>query len=262
MKKEDIISSGLLEMYAFGATTAEETAMVQQAFINWPDVKEDVNAMEETMENYALINASKISLEAKDKLFTQLNLTQLPAISLLEEKKAPVIPIKSYRNIAAACAALLVGSAILNFVFFSKFNNVNKKYAEREDIVNRILKEEEREKAAINIVRSKYSLPLKMKPEIAPKDADAKIYWLTNTGEIYLDPSNLPAAPNGMQYQLWAIVDGRAIDAGLINSIENPAELHLQKMKTFGHAEAFAVTLESEVGNTSPKGPMFVMGKL
>jgi Anti-sigma-K factor rskA len=262
VKKEDIISSGLLEMYAFGATTAEETAMVHQAFINWPDVKEDVNTMEETMENYALINASKISPEAKDKLFTQLNLTQLPAVSLLEEEKAPVIPIKSYRNIAAACAALLVGSAILNFVFFSKFNNVNKKYAEREDIVNRILKEEEREKAAINIVRSKYSLPLKMKPEIAPKDADAKIYWLTNTGEIYLDPTNLPAAPNGMQYQLWAIVDGKAIDAGLINAVDNPAELHLQKMKTFGKAQAFAVTLEVAGGVYESKEKPFVIVSL
>ena len=33
-------------------------------------------------------------------------------------------------------------------------------------------------------------------------------------------------------------------------------------MKSFGKAEAFAVTLEKEKGNPTPEGPMFVMGKM
>lgn len=261
MKKEEIISSGLLEMYAIGATNAEESAMIHQAFINWPDLKDEVNTMEETMESYALINASPISQELKDKLFTQLNITQLPPIELTKNDIAPIIPLSRYKNIAAACAALLIGSAVLNFVFFTKYVDANKKYADREDVVKKIIQDEEEEKAAINIVRSKYSLPLKMKPDIAPKDADAKIYWLTNTGEVYIDPTNLPTAPKGKQYQLWAVVDGKALDAGLIQN-NNDEVLKFQKMKTFGKAQAFAVTLEVEGGVINSKEKPFVIVSL
>ena len=82
---------------------------------------------------------------------------------------------------------------------------------------------------------------------------------MKNTGEVFIDPSNLPDVPKGMQYQLWAIVDGKPVDGGLIKS-DNKS--HIQKMKSFGRAEAFAVTLETEGGNPTPKGNMYVMGKI
>jgi hypothetical protein len=261
VKKEEIISSGLLEMYAMGSTNAAETAMVHQAFINWPDVKEDVNIMEEVMENYALINAANISTSVKEKLFTQLNLPQTAPKTLPTKQDTPVFSINKYRNIAAVFAGLLVGSAILNVVYFNKFKDASSKYAAREAEVTRIIQNEEEEKAAINIVRSKFSLPLKMKPDIGPKDADAKIYWLTNTGEVYIDPTNLPTAPKGMQYQLWAIVDNKAVDGGLIKS-SNGEVLKLQKMKTFGKAQAFAVTLEVEGGVVASKEKPYVIVSL
>jgi anti-sigma-K factor RskA len=97
--------------------------------------------------------------------------------------------------------------------------------------------------------------------EAAP-DAAAKIFWMENTGEVYIDPSNLPQTPNGMQYQLWAIVDGKPVDGGMILTSKKGDKYRIQKMKTFGKAEAFAVTLETQAGNTTPKGPMFVMGKM
>jgi len=97
--------------------------------------------------------------------------------------------------------------------------------------------------------------------EAAP-DAAAKIFWMQNTGEVFIDPSNLPDAPAGKQYQLWAIVDGKPVDAGMILTSKKGDKYRIQKMKTFGKAEAFAVTLEPEKGNPTPQGPMFVMGKM
>ena len=85
---------------------------------------------------------------------------------------------------------------------------------------------------------------------------------MKNTGEVYIDPSNLPEAPSGKQYQLWAIVDGKPVDGGLIISTKKGDKYQIQKMKTFGKAEAFAVTLETTGGNPTPKGDMYVMGKM
>ena len=53
--------------------------------------------------------------------------------------------------------------------------------------------------------------------------------------------------PTGKQYQLWAIVDGKPVDAGVINNC-----IGLCKMKKIDHAEAFAITLEKEGGSPTP----------
>ncbi len=68
-------------------------------------------------------------------------------------------------------------------------------------------------------------------------------------------------APAGKQYQLWAIVDGKPVDGGMITS-KDGKNYNIQKMKTFGRAEAFAITLETAGGNPQPKGTMYVMGKI
>ena len=75
------------------------------------------------------------------------------------------------------------------------------------------------------------------------------------------DPSNLPAIPAGMQYQLWGIVDGKPVDAGLIITTTADKKYRIQKMKSFGKSkvEAFAVTLETAGGNPTPKGDMYAV---
>jgi hypothetical protein len=50
----------------------------------------------------------------------------------------------------------------------------------------------------------------------------------------------LPAPALGKQYQLWAIVDGKPVDAGIISLQKEIYKI--QKMKSFGSAQAFAIT--------------------
>jgi hypothetical protein len=262
VNKEEIISSGLLELYAVGATTNEESAQVLQAFINWPDVKVDVDSMEKTMEVYAAVHAVTPSYNIKQKIAASLNIDLLDNNNNtnLQNSTAKVVSISPWKNIAAAAVALLIGSAIFNVIYFGKYKDASAKYEEGEKTIASLNANLADEANDMNVIRSKYSLPLKLKPDIAPKDADAKIYWLTNTGEIYIDPSNLPATPKGMQYQLWAIVDGKAIDGGLI--VSKDGKLHMQKMKTFGKAQAFAVTLEVEGGVVASKEKPYVIVSL
>lgn len=263
MTKEYIISSGLLELYALGQTTENEASQVLQAFINWPDVKDEVLSMEKTMEAYAIINAVPAKDEVKNKLFETLKIS----ISTAEKKnRAPIIHknysnFKLVKNIAAAAVVLLFGSIALNFVNYNKYKTALSKLSETEQKNISLNSKAEETVSHLNVVQSKFTLPLKLKPAVAPKDADAKIYWLTNSGEVYIDPTNLPATPIGKQYQLWAIVDGKAIDAGLIVP-SNDKKLHFQKMKTFGKAQAFAVTLEIAGGVEASKEKPYVIVSL
>jgi len=68
----------------------------------------------------------------------------------------------------------------------------------------------------------------------------------------------LPQPAAGKQYQLWAIVDGVPVDAGLL---ETNAPVAFVKMKNIPKAQAFAITLENTGGNKTPTMPIYVVGK-
>jgi Anti-sigma-K factor rskA len=258
VNKEEIISSGLLEAYVMGDTTPMENAQIKQWRAQYSEVNDEIISIEKNLEAYAFANAITPSNNIKEKIAAAIKMSLQPTLE--NNGSAKVVSMTPWKNIAAAAVALLIGSAIFNVIYLGKYKDASAKYEDSEKTIASLNANLADEANDMNVIRSKYSLPLKLKPDIAPKDADAKIYWLTNTGEIYIDPSNLPATPKGMQYQLWAIVDGKAIDGGLI--VSKDGKLHMQKMKTFGKAQAFAVTLEVEGGVIASKEKPYVIVSL
>jgi Anti-sigma-K factor rskA len=258
VNKEDIISSGLLEAYVLGDTTPVENTQVEQWRVQYTEVNDEIISIEKNLEAYAFANAITPSNKVKEKIEAAIKISS--NTSAQNNGSAKVVSLFPWKNIAAAAVALFIGSAIFNVIYFSKYKDASAKYEEGEKTIAQLNANLAEETNEMNVIRSKYSLPLKLKPDIAPKDADAKIFWMTNTGEVYIDPSNLPATPKGMQYQLWAIVDGKAIDGGLI--VPKDGKLRMQKMKTFGRAQAFAVTLEKEGGVEVSKEKPYVIVSL
>jgi anti-sigma-K factor RskA len=244
-------------MYAIGNTTVAENAQVEQFIAENPEVKEELNKIEQALEAYAFANAVQPKIKVQEKLFSQLNFGS--KVELL--KTSPVYNISKFKLIAAAATVLFAVSAFFNIIVYSKNKNLSNILESNKAEIARIQYEEEEEKFELNVVHSKFSLPLKLNGTDLSPSADAKIYWLTNTGEIFIDSRNLPPTPTKKQYQLWAIVDGKAVDAGLVEHQTGPI-LKLQKMKTFGKAQAFAVTLEDEGGVAASKEKPFVIVKL
>jgi anti-sigma-K factor RskA len=77
----------------------------------------------------------------------------------------------------------------------------------------------------------------------------ASVYWNANSKEVYLSIQNMKALAQENQYQLWAIIDGKPVDAGVFDG--NMAGL--LKMKEIGKgAVTFAVTIEPRGGKPSP----------
>ena len=88
----------------------------------------------------------------------------------------------------------------------------------------------------------------------------ATVYWDKRSKDVYLHVNNMPAATTGKQYQLWALVDGTPVDAGVFDiSSANP----MIKMKNIPRAQGFAVTLEPTGGSIKPTPEqMYVLGLL
>lgn len=267
MEIKDIISSGLLEMYILGLTSVEETKQVEGWINTNPEIVAELNAIETTMESYAMANAIEPANGLKQKIFSLLNSNHNIENYTTTAKVYSISPF--WKWAAAASILLLIGSSILNVIYFNKYDKVNTAYNEsKQQLLAQNGKIAELDRNVndmshdMSVVQSKYSEPVSLHGLPAAPDAAAKIFWMKNTGEVYIDPSNLPEAPTGKQYQLWAIVDGKPVDGGMIVSTKKGNKYQIQKMKTFGKAEAFAVTLETAGGNPTPKGDMYVMGKM
>ena len=262
MEKQEIISSGLLEMYVIGATSSEENAQIEIMRSQHSEINEEISNIEKAFETYAFANAVTPVASVKEKLFSSLNFSNQSVNTNESVTPAKVVSMSPLRNIAAAAAVLLlIGSSVLNFFYYNKYKDVNEKYDESQQQIaslNQHLTEVDKD---MSIVQSKYSEPVSLKGQEAAPDAGAKIFWMKNTGEVYVDPTNMPIAPTGKQYQLWAFVDGKPVDAGMITS-KDGKKYKIQKMKTFGKAQAFAITLETEGGNPQPKGSVYVLGKI
>ena len=266
MEIEDITSLGLLELYAAGIASETETLQVEEWVALHPEVSAELKEIMIGIESYATVHAIAPSASVKEKIFAQINIKEsvkVIAILPLVESESQKIGIYPYwKMVAAASILLLIGSITLNVFTYNKFSQADQNTLALRETMDSIQEKNIEMAANMSIVQSKYSMPVSLKGLEASPDATAKIFWMQNTGEVFIDPSNLPDAPAGKQYQLWGIVDGNPVDGGMILTSKKGDKYRIQKMKTFGRVEAFAVTLEIEKGNPTPQGPMFVMGKM
>ena len=271
MDVKDIISSGLLELYVLGMASEQETAEVAVWAKQYPEIAAEIASIEAGLETYAKMNAIEPGTSVKKNILSRINNPAQSNISSTAYETGKLVTLSSFWKYAAAASiVLLLGSAIFNFVYYNKYHDANKNYEaaveEKNNAQNELATLEQSNKEMKNdltVVQSKYSEPLSLKGQADAPDAAAKIFWMKNTtGEVYIDPSNLPEPPKGMQYQFWGFVDGKPVDGGLIVFSKKGDKFRIQKMKTFGKAEAFAVTLETEGGHPQPEGKLFVMGKM
>jgi anti-sigma-K factor RskA len=268
LEPKDIISSGILDLYASGLATGEEVKQVEHYAAVYPEVAAELAQIEAGMELYARAHGRQPDPSVKEKIFSRIDSleevkTAIPVVDYPTDKSAKVVSILHHWKFAtAASVALLLGSIALNMEMYNKNIGAVKTLEQTQQQLTGLQEVNKVMAKDMEVVQSRYSQPVALHGLEAAPDAAAKIFWMANTGEVYVDPSNLPAAPAGKQYQLWGIVDGKPVDGGMILTSKKGDKYRIQKMKTFGKAEAFAITLEDNGGNPTPKGPMYVMGKM
>ena len=213
------------------------------------------------MEKYAFMHAVQPSSDLKNSVLADINgATSNVDTRVYSQEPAKVVSMNSgLKWLAAAAILLLIGSTVFNVVYYNKYKDSEIAKADVESQMLAQKKENRDMQNDMDVVQSKYSQPVSLQGLEAAPEAVAKIFWMKNTGEVYVDPSNLPPCPAGKQYQLWGFVDGKPVDGGMIATEK---KLSIQKMKSFGKAEAFAITLEDVGGNPQPKGEIYVMGKI
>ncbi len=268
MNIKDYIESGIIESHVLGLTTAEEAAEVEAMAKEHTEIKQAILDFEILLENQT--NKDLIQPDASVK--TNLNNILFAAnsseknITSSQVNAASVHHINLSRYIAAAAIILLIISSGLNFYFYSAFKNSTDKYqallTERNTLQanNAAYKTKLDEiNQSLGMMEDPHMVKIQMNGVKGKEENIATVYWDTRTKEVYVLSNKMDKLPEGKQYQLWAIVDGKPVDAGMIGF----DCAGLCKMKVINHAEAFAVTLEKQGGSPTPTlSDMVVIGKV
>lgn len=276
MDIQEYIQSGIIESYVLGLASEEEAAELLSLSLSHLPVKKALEETELAFEKNALDNASAPDAILKQNLLATLQHEFAPEKAVVASTAAasvqeiplftPQPAATRWKYMAAAAAILLVVSASLNYYYYHSYHQASEKY-------EALLSEKTMLEASVNVYKTRLqeasdarelmanpAMAVVKMPGVAGKEnSRATVYWNTQSKEVYLLTAQLPAAPVGKQYQLWAIVDGKPVDAGVLENGNGS----LCKMKTIASAQAFAITLEQNGGSPTPTlTALYVMGKV
>ncbi len=290
MNTKEYIASGIIESYVLGATTVGESAEVETLALQYPEIHTEIESVRNTLESYVLQYEKEPPAFLKDKIMAEIfseplsadrfqsaanrghsavGIEQLAGDSNQIDKNPREIvslsgasaPHRSIFRMAASWVllALSIGG---NIWFFKNWKNSEDKLVALET-QNQVLAQEGKTLKAsyqeeVAILQNPDFKVITLAGQPVSPTAKALIYFDKTKQEVYLSALQLPQAPRGKQYQLWAIIDGKPVDGGMIEGNAN-----ILKMKSLTNAVAFAISLENTGGSTTeagPKGAIYVMG--
>lgn len=241
-----------------GNLSAEESSILECVMKNNVEVQNAVFEAQKTVEKFAT------DLAVEPPSYLQNAIRNKLEFGNIDSDEGNIIPLHQKENqkkeinnypiwMKAASVAVLFGLGYLGYEVNLKSNQLQKIAKNNTELSSKISDLEQMNSVIMNSKR------IELKGVEKHPNLIADVYWHTSK-KVFLEIKNLPAAPTGKQYQLWAIVDGKPIDMGMYSAKKDST---IQEMKSVDNAQAFAVTLEKEGGNATPTmEEMYVMGTI
>lgn len=240
-----------------GELSEVERVELEQNLLNSSELRRELERVEKTQEELLMKLAMAPSPSVKERVMRGVQ----------PEGKVVAINTTSvwqYATAASIVVALL--ASYLAYHYHDKWQETsftltnliaqNKQIAEDYNVVNEKL---DKIQDDFSIIENTAFTKIVMKGTANAPDALASVYWNPTTKEVYLSIQNLKELTQTNQFQLWAIVDGKPVDAGVFDS----QGTGLMRMKSISGAVAFAVTIEPRGGKESPSlETMQAMGAL
>lgn len=254
MNVQEYISGGIVESYVLGLASKEERSEFEDMCMQYPEVLAARTAFELALEKQAIENAITPAADLKGKIFEAIHGTG--KVVSMKAESSTIKKINWAKYAAAASVILLAGSLFYNINLYNKNKDLNKNFDKTVAKLNDIEKD-------IQLLQQNPNMKMAaMKGQEISPASYATVYWDTTSQDVYLMINNMPKPASDKQYQLWAFLDGKPTDMGIIEITEKPLQLyHLKKAQA---AQAFAITLEKKGRSdvSKPGGDVYVMGGL
>lgn len=256
----EYIASGILETVALGLATEQEQKEVRCLAAIYPEIQEEFARVQTTIEKHFHEQNIAPSSEVKSAILAEIRQTNQEK----ETSEAPIIALKTsdqpnpWKYIAAACIILSFGLTAMLFVNKSKLNESQHAIALKEKDMTKMgqmmdvmtLEQEHMQEVQKVLADEKTKTVMLMGTAMEP-DAKVKIMWSNGMKKAVIHADKIAPPPVNMQYQLWAIVDGKPMSIGVftydeVEQMSDPFEVAVTNVS------AFAITLEKMGGNPTP----------
>jgi anti-sigma-K factor RskA len=278
---KEYISSGILDSYVLGTATKQERQEVECISSIYPEIKEELSALQQNIETVASANKIEPPKDLKDRV---LSAVYEEIDTDLKEKsnivnhdfsgKTEDVTIRknTWRMMAVASFVLFI---IASSVFINSRGTSIQLSEKLEDSKEKIELQKDKLAQTKSQLENKLNekedyLAFLSDPETKQiqldgtdnsKDSKVRVFWNSTTERVVLKVDQLPKPPTKMQYQLWAIIDGTPKDMGMLPK-ENVATFIDMNEKT-NAAAAFAITLEEVGGKPTPNlEQLYVIGNV
>ncbi len=242
------LESGLLESYLLGMTNAVETLEVEKYLREFPEVQAEYELLQNTIEKWAGKQFVAPPKGLKSDILTEINKLEPTPVKSITSK-----PVRNKWAIAAALTALILSMTTL--YFWSEKSSLQSANAQLENSL------EDREQALLEqqescrILEEQFHLlndPNTKKFILNGNNKApgfrAVAFWNEKTQQSYLNVASLPTLPKKQCFQLWADVEGKMVNVGVIKGEENK----LVSIPFKINAESLNITIEPEGGSDHP----------
>ena len=261
MDIKSYIESGILEQYVIGTLSPSEMAEVEKNINLYPEIANEIKAIEITLEAYARHQGVPPKL-TEEKLIGNLHNSEIKPTKSTDTKSG-----RNWLNLLGWLFTL----ALFSYLLYSesgksKLNTINRQNQLIIDSIRIACDETATQNAILNhkiqlLNNPKSKFLLLAGTNLSPTSYASVIIDSVNK-KLFFDFAGLPAPPTGKQFQLWVIKGGVPIDMGVINNDQIGTINNIEK-EFIAEAQAFALTLEDEGGKPSPTlEQMYAIGSL
>ncbi len=257
------ISSGILEQYLLGDTTTAESAEVERMAVQHSEVRAELDRIEMALEKYAVMYGTPPPAGT---------LTAVLEKVAPQTSAAPAAEKPSARSGSGAATWIfgflaLIGVAAAIWAFSQQRNTQNDleqiqaNLQTLQEDCDEIQAQNDQLSRSLDVLSNQSTVPVRMEGTDNAPDALATVYFNPSDQVALLSAGSLPAPPNDMTYQLWALIDGNPVDMGVFEIDASGGDLI--SVPFIEGAQAFAVTLETAGGNPTPNlDQLFVIGNV
>jgi len=263
---QEYIASGVLEAYVTGSLSAEEQAEVERNLEQYPELREELDSIELTLERFAQLRGTPPPAGVLPEILGKTE-QQLPNRKSTEPPKNANYTVYAVGSALAFALALVF--AFLWYQGRQDFRQQARALDSLQSNCDSITTELNAAQAEIlalqeilSILKDPGTRSILMEGTELDPDAVATVFQNAQRSVSLLDIGTLPDAPSGRTYQLWAIVDGNPVDMGVFDS--NAIDTgNFKSVPYIPQAQAFAVTIEEEGGSPTPNlDQLYVIGNV
>lgn len=239
-----------------GELSAEEGENVVRMAQKHPEVNAELKKIEIGLEAMAQKAKIEPDVKLKYKLLQKLHDESTGGRKLQFRENPEFKPRLGYwRYLVAASILITLFSSYQAYNFYQKWQNTSQQLitltsqqiqvADNYQKAGFRLNKIENDLAIIN--DNDFKRIALLGTDNAPQ-SQSFVYWNQQSMALFLSVKDLKEISGENQFQLWAIIDGKPVDAGLV-----PTEFNgLVPMKSLTGATAFAITIEPRGGSEQP----------